>query len=602
MIARNCWISTRAAGRRSSALLLTTLLLSGLNPGLARAAPGGLDEVPADFIQEALAIERAALRLDSARQGSTALTPVYIGSQLTDLYVLEVTLQVDTAKPVRYAYSPAESSALANRGLHELASVAIAPGSHRLYVDYAARRPSDRPGVPRLRSRLVRTIEVGTSPVPLVIEVRPGTLGGEPTLELVASAGDAFGRYLDFLLDSGRYFSAASLILQARERGTGGGTDLERRLQLATAGLRTQAPGDGSVSPVLAQYRAASASMSAGRAADGVPALEALGQQKAISPEAAVLRDQANTALGYHYLASAQPKAAVAAFRRVRSPGPYANTALLGLGWASLAPAGDGKGASQGLSAQAVRTALQAASGDDSRARGLMPFPDLGTVASGERAEGLRRALVPWVELIGRDPTDAAVQEAMLALPYALGHLGAHVQAGQYQERAVSQLERTRSDLLRALEHIASGEMAETIVASDRPENSGWSWWLEDLPAPRWWLSHRDRSPDNFYFERLTEDADFRRHLEIAHQLHELGIAVARRESLARSAGDRALSTRIDALEDRLTAAEANERAALERAATRFVSGLLQQTERYLVEAHFAIARLNDRASPTVAP
>jgi tetratricopeptide (TPR) repeat protein len=569
-------------------MALTTLLLAG--------KAGASAEVAGDLVMEALDIERLAARLAPAStQAAQALTPVYIGSQVTDLQVLEVTFQIDAVKPVRYAYSPAESIALNENGLHALTRIELAPGSHRLYVDYAARGSDDRPGVPRLRSRLVQTIAAPAAGQPLVIVVKPGGLGGDPSLELVGAAGDVTLRQIDYLIHSGRYFNAASQIMQMRDAASGSlPADYEQRLQTCIAGLRHAMPADASASPVLAQYQSAAASLDAGRNADAIPMLERIGSEKANSAESWVLRDQANTTLGYYFLSMKQPDLAATTFKRVRSASPYANTALLGLGWAMLAPRGNAAESTAPLTAQSVKTTLSAPE-KLSTARKAMPFNNAWGIATGKRADDLRRALVPWTELVGRDPTDAAVQEAMLALPYAFEHLGAHEQARDYGRRAVEQLENTRGHLEKALEHIASGEMASKIVESDSPDGSGWSWWLKDLPPPRWWLKNRPHAPANFYFERLTEDEEFREHLEAAHQLHELGLAMSRRESVVKKSGDGALQQRMDALEDRLIAAEGAERAVLERAATRYITGIKEQTERYLVEAHFAIARLNDR-------
>ena len=580
--------TVRAFRRVGGLMALTTLLLAGKASATA--------EVPGDLVMEALDIERLAVRLDAAAAPSAqASTPVYIGSQVNDLQVLEVTFQIDTVKPVRYGYSPAESLALNEHGLHKLTQIELTPGQHRLYIDYAARGDDDRPGVPRLRSRLVQTIEAPAPGQPLVIAVKPGSLGGDPSLEVVANAGDVVLRQLDYLILSGRYFTAASQILQMRDAAGGNlPADYEQRLQTSIAGLRHNMPADTSASPVLAKYQSAAASLDAGRNADAIPMLEQVASEKANSAESWVLRDQANTTLGYYFLSMKQPDLAATTFKRVRSASPYANTALLGLGWAMLAPRGNAAESAAPLTAQSVKSTLSAPE-KLSTARKAMPFNNAWGVATGKRADDLRRALVPWTELIGRDPTDAAVQEAMLALPYAFEHLGAHEQARDYGKRAVDQLENTRGHLEKALEHIASGEMASKIVESDSPQGSGWSWWLKDLPPPRWWLKNRPHAPVNFYYERLTEDEEFREHLEAAHQLHELGMAMSRREDLVKKSGDRALQQRMDAFEDRLIAAEGAERAVLESAATRYITSIKEQTERYLVEAHFAIARLNDR-------
>lgn len=565
------------------------------NPLQAIAAAG----LPADLVASALEVERLALQLDPSSTVTEGTVPIFIGAGIGDLQLLQVTFQLDADPPVRHTYSPAESAALQRGGLHQLTALRVSPGKHRFYIDYAARGISDRAGVPRSRSRLVEQVEVTAGTGAYIVEVRSGSLGREPKLELVQGSATVGLRPLDYLIESGRYFEAASRIIALRNQSGGAlPSDLETRYATCVAGLRHVDDGLTQASSMLAKYESAVSALDAGQNVEAVPVLEQLAQQKADSAEAWLLRDQANTKLGYYFLDLGQPDLAATTFSRVRSPGPYGNTAMLGLGWAMLAPRE--KKQLHGLSPETVKTANAPDAKEQDRAG--MPFASAWTVATDKQIEDVRRALVPWIELIGRDPTDAAVQEALLALPYALDHLGAHRQARDLMLRAIDQLENTRRHLDQALAHIASGEMSARIVESDSSANSGWSWWLEDLPEARWWLSDPPNAPANFYFERLTEDPDFRAHLSTAHQLHELGVAMAQRESLARSSGNAGLKASLDSVETKLIAAEVVERGALEAAATRFIKQIKAQTERYLVEAHFAIARLNDRGDGARAP
>ncbi|MGI9219503.1 MAG: tetratricopeptide repeat protein, partial [Woeseiaceae bacterium] len=103
--------------------------------------------------------------------------------------------------------------------------------------------------------------------------------------------------------------------------------------------------------------------------------LNELGSMNPYNEETAALRDKANLALGYSLLQDGRPAAAKAPLQRVRLEGPFSNKALLGVGWADA------------------------------------------------ELNNYERALVPWMELRGRDLLDPAVQEAMLAIPYGLSEL-----------------------------------------------------------------------------------------------------------------------------------------------------------------------------------
>jgi outer membrane protein assembly factor BamD (BamD/ComL family) len=109
-----------------------------------------------------------------------------------------------------------------------------------------------------------------------------------------------------------------------------------------------------------------------------------VGTLSSSNEELNALRDKANLALGYAYLQDGQPAAAKAPLQRVRLEGPFSNKALLGFGWA-------------------------------------------------DAEEGnFDRALVPWMALRNRDLLDSAVQESMLAIPYAMAKLNGVSQAADH--------------------------------------------------------------------------------------------------------------------------------------------------------------------------
>jgi hypothetical protein len=162
--------------------------------------------------------------------------------------------------------------------------------------------------------------------------------------------------------------------------------------------------------------------------------LDELGDIDPFNEELSSLRDRANLALGYSLLQDGQPTAAKAPLQRVRLEGPFSNKALLGVGWADA------------------------------------------------EVENYRRALVPWMELRGRDLLDPAVQESMLAIPYALAKLDSISQAADHYLNAIEAFYEETNRIDRTIGFIESGEIFDEFLADDPLDSTGWYWRLEQLP------------------------------------------------------------------------------------------------------------------------
>jgi hypothetical protein len=170
------------------------------------------------------------------------------------------------------------------------------------------------------------------------------------------------------------------------------------------------------------------------RMADAEPFLTAVGTMYAETTELLALKDRANLALGFAELQAEQPAKAKLALERVRLNGPYSNKALLGTGWAD------------------------AALGD------------------------YKAALNPWMELRGRNLLDAAVQESLLAVPYAFGKLNANSQSAEYYESAVESYDAETVRLDDAITRINSGSLLQDVIKSERESRYGWFWQLKAVP------------------------------------------------------------------------------------------------------------------------
>lgn len=185
----------------------------------------------------------------------------------------------------------------------------------------------------------------------------------------------------------------------------------------------------------FASYNLGVARVRGGDIVGGARILEEIGRRRGADQEEFLsLQDKANVALGFAYLQNDQYDDAKVALQRVRLSGPFSNKALLGVGWADA------------------------------------------------EQENYRRALVPWLELRGRDLLDSAVQESLLAIPYAYGQLSANNEAArQYLLAIESYIDETRR-LDQAIERIESGEIVNQLLAADENPNTGWYWELDTVP------------------------------------------------------------------------------------------------------------------------
>jgi hypothetical protein len=182
--------------------------------------------------------------------------------------------------------------------------------------------------------------------------------------------------------------------------------------------------------------------------------------------------------------------------------------------------------------------------------------------------EALRRAMVPWTELIGRDPLDPAVQEGMVSIAYALERCGAHEQAKQYYLRAIRDLQLTYDRLGDALQSVSSGRMLEMLASGGRETEGDWPWWFVDLPKGGWWRyglpDVPTPAPETFYFEHLFADPGFV-------------------EALSAFSGPGAIESASDSQRQRLQSLALAE-----------LGRERHQAEGYLVEARFELARIYD--------
>ncbi len=227
------------------------------------------------------------------------------------------------------------------------------------------------------------------------------------------------------------YFDKASEALATA--GSGGLTpsmDAERQMLLAQSLLAEkryadaiavldhwQVPGTWQA---YAQFNLGVALVRNGQLDAGARLLDKLGQTESTNKEVDGLRDKANLALGFALLQANRPADARPALERVRLEGPQSTRALLGVGWAASA------------------------------------------------AGQFRDALVPWLELHGRNLLDPAVQESYLAAPYAYAKLSANGQAVEAYETAIREFTTESDRLDESIAAIRHGGLLEAVLRGEK--------------------------------------------------------------------------------------------------------------------------------------
>lgn len=183
-----------------------------------------------------------------------------------------------------------------------------------------------------------------------------------------------------------------------------------------------------------AKYNIGVALVRLGRIDEGARVLAEIGALDASDHKLNALRDKANVALGYAWLQAERPLEAKPSLQRVRLNGPYSNKALLGVGW------------------------------------------------SDAEQQNYQGALAPWIALRGRDMLDSAVQESLLAVPYAFSQLGANKQAADYYVDAIEAFNREIVRLDASIAAINDGRLIDDLLDRADADGSGWYWRLDDIP------------------------------------------------------------------------------------------------------------------------
>jgi len=214
----------------------------------------------------------------------------------------------------------------------------------------------------------------------------------------------------------------------------------------------------------FSRYNLGIALLQDGRQDEAIRELDRAGQVAASDRATLAIRDKSNLVLGDLQFEAAEFGSAQLSLDRVRLEGPFSNQALLRAGWADAS------------------------------------------------AANFERALVPWSILAEREATDAAVQEAMLALPYAYSQLNVHGRAAVLYGQAVEVFGNELDNVNASIERIRMGGFLEALAGEEIRHDKDWVVRLRSLPE----------APETFYLLALMASHDFQTALQNYLDLEDL--------------------------------------------------------------------------------
>ncbi len=211
-------------------------------------------------------------------------------------------------------------------------------------------------------------------------------------------------------------------------------------------------------------YNLGIALLKEGKELEGRQYLDRTGRINSNDALTLAIKDKSNLVLGSKLLEEKKYEGAKQVLDRVRLNGPFSNRSLLGSGWAD---------AFQG---------------------------------------GFERALVPWSTLVTREVTDASVQEAMLAVPYAYGRLNVQSKAAVMYGSALEKFDTEVDKLGASIKSIREGHFLRALVREELKQDANWVVKLRRLP----------QTPETYYLLELMASHDFQEFLKNYLDLEQL--------------------------------------------------------------------------------
>src|SRR5881296_2557023 len=198
-------------------------------------------------------------------------------------------------------------------------------------------------------------------------------------------------------------------------------------------------------------YNLAIARLQDGRTQEAIEQLDKAGQLPASDPAGLAIRDKSNLVLGTMLFESGNFERARQSLDRVHLEGPFSNQALLRAGWVEAS------------------------------------------------AQQYDRALVPWNILVDREPTDVAVQEAMLAAPNAYASLKLYGRSALMYGRALELFSNQIEKVDASIDSVRQGRFLKALIREESREDETWVIRLRNLPD----------APETYYLIELMASHDF---------------------------------------------------------------------------------------------
>ena len=104
----------------------------------------------------------------------------------------------------------------------------------------------------------------------------------------------------------------------------------------------------------------------------------------------------------------------------------------------------------------------------------------LGRVYSAK--EQHKKSLVPWLKLIKRDTSDPAVQDGLLAVPFAFGKLNGFKQALEHYQQALAAYKNEMEQVEKAKVTVSSGVLMDNLARVMSGQEVSDRWLVAELP------------------------------------------------------------------------------------------------------------------------
>jgi tetratricopeptide (TPR) repeat protein len=293
------------------------------------------------------------------------------------------------------------------------------------------------------------------------------------------------------------------------------------------------------------RYNLAIALFRLGRSKEAETALNGVGTMNANDQEMQDLKDKANLMLGNASLEVGATEKAKTYFKRLKLNGMHSNQGLLGLG--------------------RVYSALNEH----------------------------KKSLVPWLKLVERNPSDPAVQDALMAVPYAFGQLEAYKQSLEYYEKAMRLFQEEINKINTAAEAVSGGKLVEGLIRAQTGESVSGLWTEAKVL----------NTPEGQYLWPLLTQYEFR---ETMFNYMQLRLSLGKLEGWSASLDTlhslndkrRAVyESRITQLQTQVLLASEKLNHHLQRMAFEELEQRKQRLVQYFNEARFSVAQIYDYAA-----